>query len=73
MFQFGLQAVLGSIYWKNNDATKTNRNLKYRAFSVSGGYNTSVENVPFPGDYFELLNQVRFLLWFVDILSLFGS
>jgi len=45
---------------KNNDVTKTNRNLKFRACSVSGGYNnnTSVENVPFPRDYVELINQV---------------
>ncbi|KAH0870019.1 hypothetical protein HID58_077041 [Brassica napus] len=55
------KTVLGGsgIYWKNYDATKTNRNLKYRVCSVSGGSNTSVENVPFPRDYFELINQAK--------------
>ncbi|KAG7612326.1 unnamed protein product [Arabidopsis thaliana] len=53
--------VLCSLHLKNNDVTKTNRNLKFRACSVSGGYNnnTSVENVPFPRDYVELINQAK--------------
>lgn len=54
------------LHWKNYDGTKTNRNLKFRTGSVFGGYNnTSVDNVPFPRDYFELINQVSFYcaLW----------
>ncbi|XP_010439656.1 PREDICTED: protein LOW PSII ACCUMULATION 3, chloroplastic [Camelina sativa] len=51
--------VLCGLYWKNNDVTKMNRNLKFSVCSVSGGYNTSVENVPFPRDYVELINQAK--------------
>lgn len=61
-----------SLHSKNNDITKTNRNLKFRACSVSGGYNnnTSVDNVPFPRDYVELINQVSYLVSVLNKLAI---
>ncbi|XP_010538397.1 PREDICTED: protein LOW PSII ACCUMULATION 3, chloroplastic isoform X2 [Tarenaya hassleriana] len=62
------KAGLCSSYWKNSDcgfADKKSinvvkiRHLKHQTCSVSGRENTSVENIPFPGDYFELLNQAK--------------